>query len=162
VTGGAVSEFAPPWAGHAPGTAGPVPGACFCVGLTAVPASPYVARHKAQDILGTWRVRKDDTATALLLISELVTNATIFGAVPDIPNPADITLALWRLRDVLVIEVSDQSPELPVRRPAAWDSVSGRGLNLVSDLSREWHYYVPRPGWKTVYCVLAIKAGSED
>ena len=33
-------------------------------------------------------------------------------------------------------------------------------LSLAFELSREWHCYVPRPGWKTVYCVLAIKAGS--
>lgn len=44
--------------------------------------------------------------------------------------------------------------EMPVRRPAGWESESGRGLNLVNDLSREWGCYVPGPGWKTVYCVV--------
>jgi anti-sigma regulatory factor (Ser/Thr protein kinase) len=159
VSGGAVSEFALPWAGFAPDTAGPKGGVFFCVSLTAVDSSPYAARHKAQDILADWHVSAGDAATALLLISELVTNAARFGQPAGIPAPAEITLALSRLRDLLVIEVSDQSPELPVRRLAEWDSESGRGLNLVSDLSLEWHYYVPRPGWKTVYCVIAIKAG---
>jgi anti-sigma regulatory factor (Ser/Thr protein kinase) len=156
VIGGAVSEFSPPWAGRAPGTAEPVSGAFFCVSLPTADSSPCVARHQAQDILVSWHVSRDDTATALLLISELVTNAARFGKPPSIPGPAEIMLAVSRLRDLLVIEVSDQSPELPVRRPADWESESGRGLNLVSELSREWHYYVPHPGWKTVYCVIAL------
>jgi anti-sigma regulatory factor (Ser/Thr protein kinase) len=153
-----VSEFSPPWTGRAHDGIGSVPDVFYSLGLTTVPASSYVARNKAQFILKEWRLSRDDAATALLLISELVTNAVRFGSVPGIPDPAQITLALRLLRDLLVIEVSDQSPDLPVRRSADWDSESGRGLNLISDLSREWNYYVPRPGWKTVYCVLAIEA----
>jgi anti-sigma regulatory factor (Ser/Thr protein kinase) len=158
VSGGAVSEFTPPWVARVPdpGNSWPVADTCFCVSLTTVSSSPHTARHKARVVLREWGVSPDDTSTALLLISELVTNATKFGAMPGSPDPAEITLALWHLRGLLVIEVSDQSPSLPVQRPDDLDSESGRGLNLVGKLSGEWHYYVPRPGWKTVYCVLDL------
>jgi anti-sigma regulatory factor (Ser/Thr protein kinase) len=157
VNGGAVSEFAPPWTCYAGGKTMPAAGASFFLGLTTVDSSPSAARCKAKVILREWKVTADDASTALLLISELVTNAAEFGIVPGIPDPAEISLALWRLRGLLVIEVSDQSPKLPSQRPAGPDALRGRGLNLVSQLSREWHYYVPRPGWKTVYCVVAIE-----
>jgi hypothetical protein len=55
---------------------------------------------------------------------------------------------------MLVIEVSDQATEMPEARAPEGYSVSGRGLMLVESLSREWSYYFPRPGWKTVYAVI--------
>jgi hypothetical protein len=45
---------------------------------------------------------------------------------------------------------------VPVRRPASPDSESGRGLNMVHELSQQWGSYVPGSGWKTVYCVISI------
>jgi anti-sigma regulatory factor (Ser/Thr protein kinase) len=85
---------------------------------------------------------------AELLVSELVTNATRFSS-------GDITLTLWRLPGTLVIEVSDQAEAaMPELREPDSDSERGRGLVLVSALSREWSYYFPRPGWKTVYAVM--------
>ena len=155
MSGGKVSEFAPPWAASVAGGAGSVSDDLFLIGLTTVRAAPSAARHKAAVVLREWNVSAEPAATVLLLISELVTNAVTFGNLPGVPVPAQMTLALWRLADGLVIEVSDQSAELPVRRSAGWDSESGRGLNLVNDLSREWGCYVPGPGWKTVYCVVA-------
>jgi anti-sigma regulatory factor (Ser/Thr protein kinase) len=155
VSGGKVSEFAPPWAASTASGAGSVSDDLFLVGLTTVRTAPSAARHKAAVVLHEWNVSAEHAATVLLLISELVTNAVAFGNAPGVPVPAQMTLALWRLTDGLVIEVSDQSAELPVRRPAGWDSESGRGLNLVNDLSREWGCYIPGPRWKTVYCVVA-------
>jgi two-component sensor histidine kinase len=105
-------------------------------------------------ILTRWQISPEDASMLLLLISELVNNAVNFGKAPVTPLPSQISLALWRLGDLLVIEVSDQSKEVPVRREASPDSEDGRGLNLVNDLSREWGHYIPRPGWKTVYCVM--------
>src|ERR1700685_1525062 len=93
----------------------PAAAARFFLGLTTVDSSPSAARYKAKIILSEWKVTADDASTALLLISELVTNAAEFGVVPGIPDPAEITLTLWRLRGSLGIEGSDQSPKPPRR-----------------------------------------------
>jgi anti-sigma regulatory factor (Ser/Thr protein kinase) len=147
----ALTEYAPAWAG-------PTAGAdrLYRLGLTTVESSAYVARHKASDILDQWRVSSERIETAQLLITELVANAVKFGKPPGASLPAEISLALRLLGDTLVIEVSDQSAGLPVLRPADGESLDGRGLHLVHSLSSQWSYYVPNPGWKTVFCVMDI------
>jgi len=151
VKNSALTEYAPAWA---------VPGAgadqVYRLGLATVEASAYVARHKASGILGEWRVSAEHIGTAELLITELVSNAVKFGKPPGGSLPAEISLALWLLGATLVIEVSDQSAGLPVLRPADTESLDGRGLHLVHSLSSQWSYYVPNPGWKTVFCVVDI------
>jgi anti-sigma regulatory factor (Ser/Thr protein kinase) len=145
--------------GHYPALAG-VPGAedagLSLISLATVRTAPHSARCKAGIILAEWKVSQGHTNTALLLISELVTNAVRFGKAPGMPEPSQVSLALRRTPEILAIKVSDQSASLPVRRPAGPDAESGRGLNMVHDLSRDWGFYVPLPGWKTVYCVISI------
>jgi anti-sigma regulatory factor (Ser/Thr protein kinase) len=159
---GSISEFAPPWTGSAPYAPGQQTGSMFCAGLITEASSPSIARRMARVILAGWRVSPEDISTPLLLVSELVTNAVTFGKAPLAPHPSQISLTLWRLGKLLVIEVSDQSAQVPVRRDASPDSEGGRGLNLVNDLSQEWGHYIPRPGWKTVYCVMcAMEAGAK-
>ena len=41
----------------------------------ALPATPAWARRHAQAVLGAWQVTPDATETAILLVSELITNA---------------------------------------------------------------------------------------
>ncbi len=38
---------------------------------------------------------------------------------------------------------------------AETDAESGRGLMLVQALSKEWSYFFPPSGGKTVYCVIS-------
>jgi anti-sigma regulatory factor (Ser/Thr protein kinase) len=145
---------------HKPALAGvpdPEDTGLFLISLATVRGAPHAARYKAGTILAEWNISQDHADTALLLISELVTNAVHFGKASGKPQPSEITLALWLTPGILAIEVSDQSAELPVRRHAGPESESGRGLNMVYELSREWGFYVPRPGWKTVYCVISIR-----
>jgi anti-sigma regulatory factor (Ser/Thr protein kinase) len=126
-----------------------------------VESAAWVARHKARTVLEEWGVSGEHAETARLLISELVTNAVIFGKAPGAPAPGQITVALWHLRDALVIEVADQSADLPVLRPARGEAERGRGLHLVAGLSSQWGHYAAYPGWKTVYCVLDVGATTE-
>jgi two-component sensor histidine kinase len=154
---GMITELAPPWRESDRRPSGPACTDLFLLALTTVNAAPQAARHKSRVILGEWNVNPEVTGTAVLLTSELVTNAVRFGQAPGMPPPSEISLALWRTRSTLVIEVSDQSESLPARRPTSPESESGRGLNMVHELSRQWGFYVPRPGWKTVYCVVAYK-----
>ena len=87
---------------------------------------------------------------ALLMVSELVTNAVRHG------DP-DIVLSLFRRADRLRIEVYDSGTRLPVlphHQPSA-DRPTGRGLLIVAATAADWGVSRPpdRPG-KTVWAEL--------
>ncbi len=131
--------------------------------LAALPSAPSWARRHARATLGEWDISQESTETAELLVSELVTNAARFATDPAglLPqdNRADVAYVSMMLRHIpglLVIEVSDQNMNVPEVRDRDVASEEGRGLMLVQALSREWSYFFPRPGWKTVYCVISI------
>jgi anti-sigma regulatory factor (Ser/Thr protein kinase) len=141
----------PPWAGGLM----PKSGEAYIRGLAASKTAPGDARHDALKVLAVWGISGQDADTAALLITELITNAVKFGAAGD-AKAADIGLALWLHDDRLVIEVTDQADGLPRLRNPRASSQSGRGLRLVDALSKEWGYYAPGSGRKTVYCVLQL------
>ena len=68
---------------------------------------------------------------ALLLVSELVTNAVRYGGRP-------IVLAVDCDGVGLDVRVRDGSPALPVRRFPSTDAESGRGFVLLDVLSDRW------------------------
>jgi anti-sigma regulatory factor (Ser/Thr protein kinase) len=121
-------------------------------------ATPFMARMLARHILNEWCMPPATIDTVLVLVSELVTNAVRHGFPPapywHIP---EVTMALWRDPELVVLEVSDETEEPPVMRPqsGAQELDGGRGLMIVEALSREWSYYHPRPGRKTVYCIIS-------
>ena len=99
------------------------------VSRTALPVSlsaPALARLYAAAAMREWGLASDLISTALLLVSELVTNsANALAAKPAGPysgdtDPAEtdqIRLALRLLHDRLVIEVFDTDPNHPRRYP---------------------------------------------
>jgi anti-sigma regulatory factor (Ser/Thr protein kinase) len=148
--------------GELPGWAAP-DGSAAHIYLAALPSAPSWARRHARMTLSGWDISRESTETAELLVSELVTNAVRFATDPSgiLPyrNSSDAAYVSMMLRyspGLLVIEVSDQNMNVP----AVWDgdlaSEDGRGLMLVQALSKEWSYFFPRFGWKTVYCVISI------
>lgn len=68
---------------------------------------------------------------ARLVVTELVTNATLHGEPP-------VTLRVARLADRVRIEVEDTGRALPVQVRQSHDSMTGRGLSLVSAVSAAW------------------------
>jgi anti-sigma regulatory factor (Ser/Thr protein kinase) len=132
---------------------GPAPGNMVAFfQLAAEPRSPAWARRHAQAVLAAWGLPDDTIQTAILLVSELVTNAC---NATTLHGPAvTITQTLRRLPGRVVIEVSDPDPRPPILTDAGPDAESGRGLHLVDALSKEWSYYFPPSGGKTVYCTL--------
>lgn len=68
---------------------------------------------------------------ALLLISELVTNAVLHGGPP-------IMLSVECDGDALHVRVRDGSPALPEPRNAEPDADGGRGMTLVELLTDTW------------------------
>jgi anti-sigma regulatory factor (Ser/Thr protein kinase) len=131
--------------------------------FVALPHTVGDARRFATGLLNEWGL-SHLVETAELLISELITNAlrhaggiidppedltTIFGTVPAV-------LLSISLREVLVVEVWDQSTVPPRRRVAADDAIDGRGLELVETLSKEWGYEIRDDG-KVIW--FALDAG---
>ncbi|WP_433890933.1 SpoIIE family protein phosphatase [Streptomyces sp. CA-111067] len=87
------------------------------------------ARELTRRQLAVWGLeRLSDTAQ--LLISELVTNAISAAS-------HEVEVRLMRVGKLLV-EVTDDNHNLPQLQPADADDVEGRGLALVSHLSRRW------------------------
>ncbi|WP_063836090.1 ATP-binding SpoIIE family protein phosphatase [Actinacidiphila yeochonensis] len=87
------------------------------------------ARELTRRQLAAWGLeRLSDTAE--LLVSELVTNAIKAASY-------EVELRLMRVGKLLV-EVSDDNHNLPQLQRADADDVGGRGLALVSHLSRRW------------------------
>ena len=117
------------------------------VELDAEPRSAALARHALSHLLSECGVGGETKDFALLVVSELVTNAIRFGREP-IEFRAHVT------EDVIRVEVFDgenQSRRV-VDYPDPW-ATNGRGLAVVEAVSREWG--VARgDGGKTVWATL--------
>lgn len=102
--------------------------------LTATPASAGTARRKVRQLLDAWGVGPDTSDNALLVTSELVTNALTHAA-------SERIVCRLRLRaGRLHIEVEDENrgDTLPAQRSPDADEQCGRGLQLVSALCSDW------------------------
>ncbi|GAA2247063.1 hypothetical protein GCM10010145_12720 [Streptomyces ruber] len=102
--------------------------------LSATPSSVAAARRTVRVLLEAWGVDDDTGDNAVLVVSELVTNAlTHTGSVRIVCR---LSWTGRRLR----VEVEDQNGggPLPLRREPGDDDQHGRGLLLVGALSRDW------------------------
>ncbi|MER7771296.1 ATP-binding protein [Kitasatospora sp. NPDC096140] len=108
----------------------PAPPGPATVRLPYVAQSAAAARHLVRVKLTEWEL-PDLIDGALLIISELVANAVGTGCqthmIVAIRRPTDHTVRLL---------VSDGSASLPVRIDAGPDAESGRGLDLVHNLTK--------------------------
>jgi anti-sigma regulatory factor (Ser/Thr protein kinase) len=96
-----------------------------------------------------WRLDREMTETALLLVSELATNAIRHGTPP-------VRLSLRLNHDRLRVEVTDSSPTLPELSHPGPDQVGGRGLQIVQRLADTWGAWSsPRRLRKTVWFELS-------
>ena len=102
------------------------------VTLPAAHQAVRMARHATHDALAAWRLAHLEE-TAVLLVSELVTNA-----VRHARGTQAIVLELQAGRSWLRIEVQDADPRWPQpRTPAGFDE-SGFGFVLVDALAGKW------------------------
>jgi len=100
--------------------------------LPAAHQAVRMARHATSDALAAWRLAHMEE-TAVLLVSELVTNA-----VRHARGTHAIALELQADRSWLRIEVQDGDPRWPQpRTPAGFDE-SGFGFVLVDALAGKW------------------------
>lgn len=124
--------------------------------LPVAPASVRTARSGVRELLLARGVGDEACDNAVVVTSELVTNALTHSAGDR------IVCRLHLSADVIRVEVEDQArgTGLPVLRRPGPDDQNGRGLLLVDALSDAWAVArVPgRPG-RTVWAELPRKAG---
>ncbi|MFF1279817.1 SpoIIE family protein phosphatase [Streptomyces sp. NPDC058299] len=114
-----------------------------------VPEAVRHARRFTRRTLRTWSVPRDTLDAALLVVSELVTNALVHTGGPV---RLDLGLVNRRLR----LAVADSSPRSPVK-PASigWEATGGRGILLVEAVSATWGT-IPVSGGKQVWADLVL------
>ena len=115
------------------------------------------ARSVVEDAIRAWRVPVD-ADVAILLTSELVTNAVTHGT-PTAGTFVLLTIACDTA--CLRVDVHDGSGDLPVLDTGLIDeslaeAETGRGLLLVTSLSAEWGFY-RTPAGKAVYFTLQLQ-----
>ena len=120
-------------------------------------AAAGAARSVVEDAIRTWRVPVDADA-AILLTSELVTNAVTHGT-QTVGTFVLLTIACDMA--CLRVDVHDGSGDLPVLDTGLVDEApeeaeTGRGLLLVTSLSAEWGFY-RTPSGKAVYFTLELQ-----
>jgi anti-sigma regulatory factor (Ser/Thr protein kinase) len=119
--------------------------------LPAGPAAVATARRQVRAAIVAWDVPVD-MDTAVLLTSELVTNAIAHEA------GGTVVLTITCICGQLRVDVHDTSCAAPVPVAAPADAETGRGLMLVASLSTDWGYH-PTPAGKAVYFTLALRDG---
>ncbi|GLW72767.1 hypothetical protein Kpho02_50660 [Kitasatospora phosalacinea] len=118
-----------------------------------LPDAVMHARRFTARTLRHWSV-DEEADTALLVVSELVTNAVAH-------TQGEIRLDLTLTGDRLRVAVNDASSRAPVRVESSdWEATGGRGLLLVAAMSAAWGS-VPLGGGKQVWCDIALPPREE-
>jgi anti-sigma regulatory factor (Ser/Thr protein kinase) len=117
--------------------------------------APRTARSFTRKVLADWGF--DELADrALLIVSELTTNATRHGRTKPEDEAELITLTLAVQNGGVRIELADNSPRPPMPRISGPGAVDGRGLQLVSAEADTWTARINEDGsGKTVRAFLA-------
>src|SRR4051794_25500734 len=126
------------------------PGTSLHVRLQPQPSSVAGARRQVTNLLEE-AGRTDLAEPAVLLVSELVTNALLHAG-------TDIDLAAELDADGLLVEVGDGSPHLPSRRRYAATAGTGRGLMMLESMVDDWGVTLHRNG-KTGWVRLSHQDG---
>jgi anti-sigma regulatory factor (Ser/Thr protein kinase) len=108
-----------------------------------------LARHFIDEALPE-TCRADDVT---LLVSELASNAVRHARSP-------FTVAMGCDGALVRVEVTDDSPELPVPRVPSVDAVTGRGLMIVQALASDWGVD-PTDAGKTVWFEVDCRSGGD-
>jgi serine phosphatase RsbU (regulator of sigma subunit)/anti-sigma regulatory factor (Ser/Thr protein kinase) len=117
--------------------------------MNAVPEARRFAAGALDDVVG------DAIDNVQLLVSELVTNALFHGQPP-------VLLRLIQQDHTVRVEVEDTGHALPVEMASSGESMTGRGLALVSTLSSGWGVQRTATGGKVVWAQLSDAAVATD
>ena len=115
------------------------------------PMSSRRARHYVQDELGQAGTPVDVIETAVLLTSELVTNAVLHARTP-------LTVEVTVAQASLTVAVTDESPHpVELQKPTIHET-HGRGIALVDRLAACWGVEALPPGKRVWFAMpLAVR-----
>lgn len=116
--------------------------------VSAESAATRSARAVVRELCSDARVRTDTAETAVLLTTELVSNALEHGGGTAVLDAAVVDQRLC-------VEVVDDDPTIPTVNLGAVDDERGRGLMLVEALSSRWGAALRDRG-KTVWFELDL------
>lgn len=119
--------------------------------LAALPASVAQARRFVRLRLDALAVPEPPLEDAVLLTSELVTNALLHAG-------SDLEVRLQTDPHRVRVEVHDGGQRLPLAATAAPDATSGRGLLLVRQLANDWGVDRAASG-KSVWFEIDLRTG---
>jgi anti-sigma regulatory factor (Ser/Thr protein kinase) len=120
-----------------------------------LPLPPHaIACRQARRILDwalrDWSLDGSLVDDARVVLSELVSNAVL--------DSSDVFEIELRLDDEIVIEVWDRSSAFVQKTMSDDLSLNGRGLHIVSTLSKEWGIDFPDDGGKTIWARVPLEA----
>lgn len=118
--------------------------------LISVPNAVGLSRRLVGEWLRHWGITGEIAESTQLITSELVTNAVRvtedFYKAAGLPRVGRVRLNLRWTAPSLFTEVWDINPLLPVRKEAGEGDESGRGLELIEFLCRDWGAYYAEQG----------------
>ncbi|MFD3456814.1 ATP-binding protein [Streptomyces sp. NPDC058691] len=118
--------------------------------FTPFPKTVYVARRQVSRVLAGWDVPGDAVDTAVLITSELVTNA-----IRHCDTEHLVHVHVTDDGATLLLEVSDPSRQHPRPVIAPAEAESGRGLMLVRAAAADFGARDRDPVGKTVWATVA-------
>ena len=118
------------------------------VRLARQPVAAGQARGHVRDALRSWQVPVDPDV-AILLTSDVVTNAILHGAGPS------VTVAIRCSRGQLRVDVYDSARSLPPAAETPDENGAGPGLALVALLADDWGVF-RTPAGRAVYFALTF------
>ncbi|CAL9640519.1 ATP-binding protein [Streptomyces sp. enrichment culture] len=138
---------------------GEVPAPMRWLDLPARRGSVKTARDGVLERLVAWRVPRSLCDDALLIVSELVTNALVHAAGPRVV--CGVRLSALEEGPLLRIEVHDYGlprPDTPPPRPPDPYAESGRGLLIVQELADAWgRGWSARTGGHVIWANLCLR-----
>lgn len=108
------------------------------------------ARHFVRDFCHDLQLDPRVCDSAVLAVSELVTNAFLYGRTTT-------TIYIALAGEVLRLSVRDENPVLPTVGQLAPDSIGGRGLPIVAAIADRWGVTSATAG-KTIWVEIAKSA----
>ncbi|WEH33631.1 ATP-binding protein [Streptomyces sp. AM 4-1-1] len=134
--------------------------------LVALPTAVGLSRAFIRQTLKNWQLT-DQTESAELVVSELVTNAVketglagVAHGWEDIRAHHVIGVQLRLAGTRLYVEVWDGSDGVPEKQDASENAEGGRGLLLVEMSSRRWGTYRSPAGGKIVWAELGLSTSA--
>lgn len=126
----------------------PLPGRTASLRLASEERAVHEARSFVSATLDDWGLPAGVTEDAVLVASELITNAVLHGKAP-------VELRLRATGTDLVLQALDGATSLPQRMRPTADDEHGRGLQIVALLAARWGTRPTATG-KAVWCMLPI------